>query len=40
VLLPILKAQSEILPVGYVKARLVECGFIAAGVLAMLAVEM
>jgi hypothetical protein len=38
VLFPILKRQSEILALGYVTARLVECTFIAVGVLSLLAV--
>jgi hypothetical protein len=38
VLFPILKRQNEILALGYVTARLVECVFIAVGVLSILAV--
>ena len=38
VLFPVLKRQSEGLALGYVTARLVECAFIAVGLLAMLAV--
>jgi hypothetical protein len=38
VLLPILKRQSEILAHGYVAARIMECVFIAVGILSMLAV--
>jgi Domain of unknown function (DUF4386) len=38
VLLPVLRRQSEILAVGYVTARLVECVFIAVGILAVLTV--
>jgi hypothetical protein len=38
VLFPILKRQSEGLALGYVTARLVECGFIAVGILSLLAV--
>lgn len=37
-LFPILKRQSEGLALGYVTARLVECGFIAVGILSILAV--
>jgi hypothetical protein len=38
VLFPILKRQSERLALGYVTARLVECGFIAVGILSLMAV--
>jgi hypothetical protein len=38
VLFPILKRQNETLALGYVAARIVECVFIAVGVLAVLAV--
>jgi hypothetical protein len=38
VLLPILRRQSEILAVGYVTARVVECVFIAVGLLSVLTV--
>jgi hypothetical protein len=38
VLVPVLKRQSETLTLGYVAARMVECGFIAVGILSMLAV--
>lgn len=38
VLFPILKRQNETLALGYVTARIVECVFIAVGVLAVLAV--
>jgi hypothetical protein len=38
VLFPILKRQSEGLALGYVTARLVECAFIAVGILSVLAV--
>jgi hypothetical protein len=38
VLFPILKRQSEILSLGFVAARLVESGFIAVGILSVLAV--
>ena len=37
-LFPILKRQNEGLALGYVTARLVECGFIAVGILSLLAV--
>jgi len=37
-LFPILKRQNEGLALGYVTARLVECGFIAVGILSVLAV--
>ena len=38
VLFPVLKRQSEILALGYVAARVVECVFIAVGILSLLAV--
>jgi hypothetical protein len=38
VLLPILRRQNEILALGYVTARIVECVFIAVGLLSVLAV--
>ena len=38
VLFPILRRQNEVLSVGYVTARLVECTFIAVGLLSLLAV--
>ena len=38
VLFPILRRQNEILAVGYVTARIVECVFIAVGILAVLTV--
>jgi hypothetical protein len=38
VLFPILKRQNEILSLGYVTARIMECVFIAVGILAVLAV--
>jgi hypothetical protein len=38
VLFPILKRQSEPLALGYVSARLVECTFIAIGIVSLLAV--
>jgi hypothetical protein len=38
VLFPILRRQNEILALGYVAARFVECTFIAAGILAVLTV--
>ena len=38
VLFPILKRQNETLALGYVTARIVECVFIAVGVLAVLAI--
>jgi hypothetical protein len=38
VLFPILKRQNEILALGYVAARIVECVFIAVGILSVLAI--
>ena len=38
VLFPILKRVNETLALGYVTARLVECGFIAGGILSVLSV--
>ena len=38
VLFPVLRRQNEILAVGYVTARIVECVFIAVGILAVLTV--
>lgn len=38
-LFPILRRQSEALSLGFVAARLVECGFIAVGVVALLALN-
>jgi len=38
VLFPILKRQNEGIALGYVTARLVECAFIAVGILSLLAV--
>jgi hypothetical protein len=38
VLWPVLKRQSEILALGYVTARVVECVFIAVGILSLLSV--
>ncbi len=38
VLFPLLKRQNEGLALGYVTARLVECGFIAVGILSLLTV--
>ena len=37
-LFPVLKRQSEALALGYVTARIVECTFIAVGILSLLAV--
>jgi Domain of unknown function (DUF4386) len=37
-LFPVLKRQNEVLALGYVTARLVESGFIAVGILSLLAV--
>ncbi len=38
VLYPILKRQNEILALGYVTARVVECTFIAVGILSLLTI--
>lgn len=38
-LYPVLKKQFPVLSLGYVAARLVECGFIAVGIVAMLALD-
>lgn len=38
VLFPLLKRQSEMLSLGYVTARIVECMFIAAGILCVLGI--
>jgi Domain of unknown function (DUF4386) len=38
VLFPVLRRQSEPLAIGYVTARLIECTFIAVGVLSLLAI--
>jgi len=38
VLFPILKRQNEALALGYVSARLVECTFIAIGIVSLLAI--
>ncbi len=38
VLFPILKRQNEILALGYVTARVVECTFIAVGILSLLTI--
>jgi hypothetical protein len=38
VLFPILKRQNEILALGYVTARVIECVFIAVGILSLLTV--
>jgi len=38
VLFPLLRRQNEVLALGYVTARLVECTFIAVGLLSLLAV--
>src|SRR4249919_4086970 len=35
---PILRRQNEVLALGYVTARIVECVFIAAGILAVLGI--
>ena len=35
---PILRRQNEILSLGYVTARLVECTFIAAGIIFVLGI--
>jgi hypothetical protein len=40
VLFPILKRQNEALALGYVTARLIECAFIAVGILSLLTVVM
>ena len=37
-LFPVLKRQNEVLALGYVTARLVECGFIAVGILSLVTV--
>jgi Domain of unknown function (DUF4386) len=37
-LFPVLKRHNEVLALGYVAARLVECGFIAVGILSLLTV--
>ena len=39
-LFPILKRQNEELALGYVSARLVECTFIAIGIVSLLAIVM
>lgn len=38
VLFPLLKRQNEALALGYVTARMVECGFIAVGLLSLLTI--
>jgi Domain of unknown function (DUF4386) len=38
VLFPVLRLQNEVLAVGYVAARILECVFIAVGILAVLTV--
>jgi hypothetical protein len=38
VVFPILRRQNEVLALGYVAARIVECVFIAAGIVAVLAI--
>jgi hypothetical protein len=38
VLFPVLKRQSEILALGYVTARIIECVFIAVGILSLLTI--
>jgi hypothetical protein len=38
-LYPVLRKYSEVLSLGYVAARLTECGFIAVGIIAMLALN-
>lgn len=38
-LYPVLKKHSEVLSLGYVAARLVECGFIAIGIVALMALN-
>jgi hypothetical protein len=37
-LFPVLKRQNEVLALGYVTARLVECGFIGVGILSLVTV--
>jgi hypothetical protein len=38
-LFPVLRRESEVLALGYVAARLVECGFIALGIVALMALN-
>ena len=38
-LYPVLRKQSEVLSLGYVTARLTECGFIAVGIIALMALN-
>jgi hypothetical protein len=38
IIFPIVRRQSEVLSIGYVTARLVECTFIAAGIIAVLGI--
>ena len=38
-LYPVLRKQSEVLSLGYVAARLTECGFIAVGIIALMALN-
>ena len=38
-LYPVLRKHSEVLSLGYVAARLTECGFIAVGIIALLALN-
>jgi hypothetical protein len=38
-LYPVLRKQSEVLSLGFVTARLTECGFIAVGILALMALN-
>ena len=38
-LYPVLRKHSEVLSLGYVAARLTECGFIAIGIIAMMALN-